>query len=176
MKIEELYTKALAFQDEAHRILSRYESSPSRVVLLEETSKKISGLTIKQGLLLKQGIKCIECNLFRAAHIMAWAAIIDLIEEKLSSDNFVKLNQLRPKWSIQSLDEFRENIIESQIIDACKDLGLFNKSETKMLHGYLTKRNLCAHPSNFDPDYNQTLGYFSDIITMLESILKKKYP
>jgi hypothetical protein len=170
MTFETIIARANSFLNEAHEILSIHETSPSRMVLLDRTYKELQELSPKQDELLRQSLRCIENNLYRASHILAWTALMDLVESTLAFNDFKKLKLLRPKWDFSSLDELREEISEFQVIEACKDLSVVNKSEMRVLHGFLSKRNLCAHPSDFFPDYNQTLGYFADILNMIKSI------
>lgn len=175
MRFERVLSRVNSFLDEAHRILSVHETAPSRAVLLDETYKELQQLSLKQDELLRQALRCVENKLYRAAHILVWTALIDLIESILASDDFKKLKSVRPKWNTYSLDEFREDISEFQVIEACKDLKLLRRSEMRVLHGLLSKRNLCAHPSDFFPDYNQTLGYIADVLNMIKGIQKKPY-
>jgi hypothetical protein len=132
-------------------------------------------LTRAQDYLLKQALLCIENNLFRSSHILAWTALIDMIENILNSDNFKKLKSVRTKWKISCIDDLRDNYAEYQIVEACKDLKLISKSEMKMIHGFLGKRNLCAHPSGYDPDFNQTLGYIADILSTMKFLQMRPY-
>jgi hypothetical protein len=55
-------------------------------------------------------------------------------------------------------------VVEFQLIEAARDLGLCTKTEAKALHGLLNKRNECAHPSNYFPSLNESLGYASEIL------------
>lgn len=173
--LEEIRYRIKSFLDEAHEILSVHETALSRTVFLDKTYKELQELSLKQDELLRQALRCIENNLHRASYILAWTAFIDLIESILASDGFKKLKQVRPKWNFSSLDELREEVPEYQIVDACKDLKLVTKSEMRVLHGLLGKRNLCAHPSNFFPDYNQTLGYMADILKMIKNVQNRQY-
>jgi len=173
MNLENVVRRINLFVAEAHKILSAHEAAPSRAVLLDETYKELQELSLEQDELLRQALRCIENKLYRAAHILAWTALIDLVENILASDDFVKLKAVRPKWNTGSLEELREEVSEFQIIEACKDIKLINKSEMRVLQGFLSKRNLCAHPSDFFPDYNQTLGYVADILNMIKKIQKK---
>jgi hypothetical protein len=175
MKLENVLRRVDSFVEEAHKILSAHEASPSRTVLLDDTYKQLQNLSLTQDELLRQALRCIENNLNRAAHILAWTALMDLIESILASDGFKKLKSARPKWNASSLDEFREEVTEFQIIEACKDLKLVTKGEMRVLHGFLGKRNLCAHPSDFFPDYNQTLGFMADILNMIKRIQGRSY-
>jgi hypothetical protein len=175
MTFESILNRVNSFVDEAHKILSAHETAPSRAVLLDETYKELKNLSLEQDELLRQALRCIENRLYRASHILAWTALMDLIENILASDSFKRLRTVRPNWNVHSLDELRDEIAEFQIVEVCKDLKLVSKGEMRVLHGFLGKRNLCAHPSDFFPDYNQTLGYMADILNMIKSIQKRAY-
>lgn len=145
------------------------------MVILNYTYQNLAKLSSQQDELLRQALQCVESDLYRPAHILAWTALIDLVENILASDNFKKLNSVRINWEISCLDDLRDNFAEYQIVEACKDLKLATKGEMRMLHGFLGKRNLCAHPSNFHPDFNQTLGYMSDILSTMKMLQAKPY-
>lgn len=175
MRLEDVIRRINSFAVEAHRTLAVHEAAPSRAVLLDDTYSELQKLSLQQDELLRQALRCVENKLYRAAHILAWTALIDFIQNTLASDGFKKLNSVRTNWNIQSLEQLQEDINEFQLVEACKEVKLVNKSEMRVLHGYLSKRNLCAHPSGFFPDYNQTLGYVADILNMIKSIQFKKY-
>jgi hypothetical protein len=173
MHLADLLGKARAFEREAHRILAVHEAAPSRLILLEDTYKKLTVLTLRQDDLLRQALRCIENELYRAAHVMAWAAFMDFLEEKLGSDGLLKLRALRPTWKASSVEELRENVVEYQLLDAARDLGLCGKTETKALQGLLNKRNECAHPSNYFPSMNEALGYVTEVLNRIETLHPK---
>ena len=106
---------------------------------------------------------------------MAWAGFIDFLENKMASDGLVKLKRARPVWTkYNSIDEIRENTAtEYELIRVAKDIGLISKAEMKRLHGELSKRNECAHPSPYKPDLNESLGYVAGLINLIEKIDKK---
>lgn len=161
------------FEHEAHTIFSIHDSSASRIIKLDEAYKTLSGLTLTQEDLFKQSFRCLENELFKSAHVMAWAGFMDFVEEKLGSDNFVKLNILRPKWSTNSIEELRESGPEYQFIEALKELKLCTKNEMKSIHGLLSKRNECAHPSNYYPNLNESLGYISELLGRIKTLQLK---
>lgn len=162
--------KVIAFREEAHKILSTHEESPSRAIQLRQTYLKLSKLSIQQDELFQQALKCVENALFRAAHVMAWAGFIDFIEEKLASDQFKKLCAVRPKWKFSTIEELREIVPEYQIIEATQEVGLCRKGQVRVLLGLLNKRNECAHPSSYNPDLNETLGYISELIQRINQL------
>jgi hypothetical protein len=164
MQHPELLGRVRAFEREAHGIPAVHETAPSRLILLEETYKKLTVLNLRQDDLLRQSLRCIENELYRAAHVMAWAGFMDFLKEKLASDGLTKLRALRPVWKAASLEQLRDNVVEFQLLEAARDLGLFGKTETKALHGLRSKRNECAHPSSYFPSMNETLGYVTEVL------------
>lgn len=170
MSLAELLARARAFEREAHAILGVHEAAPSRLILLEDTYRKLSALSVSQDDLLRQALRCIENELYRAAHVMAWAAFMDFLEAKLASDGLIKLRALRPQWKAAAVEELRENVPEHQLLEAARDLGLCGKTETKALQGLLSKRNECAHPSGYFPSMNETLGYVAELINRIGTL------
>ena len=162
-----------AFGAEAHVLLGTREGTrSSKVNSLELSRRKLTSLSIKQRQLLADAVTCIDCGVYGAAHVIAWAGYVDLLEEKLASDAFVKLHVVRVNWAVYvTLDDLRENISEYQIIEASRVLGLLQKSEMKSIHGLLAKRNECAHPSGqFLPGLNEAVGYVSEVIKRAEAL------
>ena len=98
---------------------------------------------------------------------------MDLLEEKLASDGLVKLRAAKAAWKAGSVEDLRETVVEYQVIEAAKELGLCTKTEMKALHGMLNKRNECAHPNDFFPDMNITLGYISELLTRVATLQPK---
>jgi hypothetical protein len=170
-----LLAKAKKFEQEAHAILARHESSSSsRVIVLENSYKRLTALSLKQDELFRQALRCIEHELYRAAHVLAWAGFMDLLEEKLGSDGLAKLKAARPAWkNTSSMEEIREYHAEFQLIEVAHIVGLCTKNQTKALQGLLNKRNECAHPSYFFPDLNDTLGYISELLTRIDTLRTK---
>ena len=163
-----------AFERDAHRILATHEGSKSRTITLEQTYEQLATLTVKQDRLLKQSLECIEYGLYRAAYVLAWAALMDFLEEKLAKDNFVGLKKVREKWKgVHSLDNLRENHSDYQIIGALQALDFCTENEEKALKALLTQRNESAHPSDYEPELNETLGYVSQILKRIGTLQKR---
>jgi len=159
------------FESEAHDLLEKHEDAHrSRVIKLGSVVKQLSSLNIKQEGLFRQAIQCSETGIYLAAHVMAWAALMDLYEERLASDGLRSLRGAYPKWPASSLEDLRENVNEFQLIDAGKQLGLLTKSQQKSMHGHLHTRNQAAHPTGFDPGINETLGYVESLIKLAKAL------
>jgi uncharacterized protein YutE (UPF0331/DUF86 family) len=98
---------------------------------------------------------------------------MDFLEGKLAEDQFASLNKIRDKWRIRSVDDLRDTRTDYQIIDAIRALEFCTKTEEKALKGLLTLRNECAHPTDYEPGLNETLGYVSQILQRLERLQKR---
>ncbi len=172
-RIRELIASARDFERQAHALLAIHESSRSRVVVLEDTYNKLGALNLRQDDLMKQALRCVEVGLYRAAHVMAWAAFMDFFEDKLQSDGLAKVRAARPLWKGRDITEMREYVPEGQFIEVSQYVGLCTKNETKALNGLLNRRNECGHPSNYYPQLNETLGYISELLQRI-AILQPK--
>lgn len=164
------------FQGAAHQLLAAHETSPSRVVVLQATYNSITSLSIAQDDLFRQSLRCVEHELYRAAHVLSWAGMIDYYEQRLNDDGLVRLSQARPKWATNSLEDLRESVPEFQLIEAGRPLGLLSKNDVKALHGLLNKRNECAHPSDYFPSLNDTLGFITELLKRIEKLAGRKLP
>lgn len=173
LSINKTTRHAIAFGNEAKKILSSHESSQSRIITIEESYTQIKKLTLKQDDLFRQSLRCIEQSLFRAAHVLAWAAFMDFMEEQLAKDQFKRLNLIKQKWNIKLIEDLREIGSDYQVLEAIRALNLYSKTEEKALKGLLNKRNECAHPSDYYPNLNETLGYISEILHRLEMLQKR---
>ena len=163
--------RADAFEEDSHQILSRYEGSKSRVISLDQTRKRLVGLSLQQNELFQQALTCIEREIYRASHVMAWAAFIDFLEQKMASDGLVKVRSKRPDWvKYASIEEIRENGTEHELIKVAYDVRLISKGEMKTLHGLLSTRNQCAHPTNYRPGLNESIGYVAQLLNQVEQL------
>lgn len=170
MDLRRVVDAARAFEAEAHAVFSPHETSSSRVVILSETYEALGLLAIPQDDLMRQALRCVENGLYRAAHVMAWAAFIDYYENKLAADGLKALSAEYPKWPTSSLEDLRESISEFQLIEAGRKVGVLTKNDVKALHGLLNKRNECAHPSDYFPELNETLGYISELFQRIRKL------
>jgi hypothetical protein len=174
--LQDLLKRAHAFESDAHRILSRHEAAVYRVITVEDTYRTLTGLSLHQDELFREALRCVENQLFRAAHVMAWAGFMDYLEDKMIAEYLTDIQGVRPKWSISSKEELREQATEHQLITVCREVKLFTKSEEKAFHGLLNTRNECAHPSAYSPNLNETLGYISQLLNRVATLQAKPHP
>lgn len=174
--LENLLSKIQAFEHDAHFILSKHEATVSRIITIEDTYCNLTGLSLDQDKLFHEAIKCVENKLFKAAHVMAWAAFMDYLEDKIIYEYLKDVKIYRPKWSIESKEDIREQSTEHQLIIVCREVKLFNKNEEKAFLGLLNIRNECAHPSNYSPSLNETLGFISQLLNRIDTLQQKSHP
>lgn len=175
MSVADWVERLARFKEESHSIFGRLESAKSRSVTLDRSYSDLAGLSVEQDDVFRQALRCVENGLFRAAHVMAWAALVDCFHSWVGSDGFVQLNASRPNWNIKSVEQLAERFTEHALIEAMEVMGLFGNAERKAFHGMLSKRNECAHPGLYLPGFNETLGYISEVFARLKRILAK-YP
>jgi hypothetical protein len=162
--------RVIAARDDAKRILALHEASAARIVVLEDTYRVLGRLSLDQDDLFRQALRAAEHGLFRSAIIMAWAGFMDYAEERLGADGFKAVNARYQAWKISDIDDLRDKINDFQVIDALYAVKLCSKGAKKSLHGLLSTRNECAHPSDFYPVLNDSLGFISQLLQRVQTM------
>lgn len=150
-------------------ILSRVEGSTERVVTVEGSFRQLQNLSAKQRDLLHQALQCVVHDLNRAAVVLAWAAFMDFLHDRLLQDGLASLRKARPKWPLHAREDLRKQP-DHQLVEAAKECGLLTGNDMKALLGMLNTRNECAHPEDVEPDFNIALGYLSALAKRIQSI------
>lgn len=169
MTIEEIVRWAVVLKAETAQILGAVETSKTRRLTLNSSYEKLGALTLKQDDLFRQALRCVEHELYRAAHVMAWAAFVDLLHELIVASRLKELQNARHKWVVKRPEDLR-NYSDFQVIEVAVDIRIISKTVMKGLHGLLNKRNECAHPEDYFPTLNDTLGYIDEIFKRAEYI------
>ncbi len=170
-ELRRIRRNADAFRTSAREVLALAESSPSRLITVDQTRRQLVGMSLRQDELIEEAIGCLERGYYRASHVLAWAAFIDFLELKLGADGLAKVHLMRPSWQKwRSIEDLRENIPEDQFIEVAREVGLLGKQETKAIRGLLAKRNECAHPSVYRPGLNEALGFISELLSRVKEM------
>lgn len=168
---QDIFKRFKLFTADSHGILAQHEDViSSRTISLSSTYETLDNLSVVQDDLLRQALRCVEQKLFRAAHVMAFACLMDYLEKWCSDESFVSVNNAHPNWNIVNLDNLKESHSDFAIVLAMKKGGMISKTQQKAFHGLLSRRNECAHPSDYFPNLNQSLGYVSEIIERIRKI------
>lgn len=142
---------------------------------LEESYRLLASLGLQQDYLFQEALGCVQHSFFRAAHIMAWVAFMDLLQRKVRADFQKQFQEARPEWAFRNVGELQEmQIGDHDMLEACHRIGLLKRSEAGLLKGALFRRNLCGHPSAYSPTFNETLGYVDGLLGMTEQLQNRK--
>lgn len=158
------YGRALVATREAHKALANHEASKSRVILLENLTRQLSGTPIDVQDYYREAITCLEVGCVRAAVIFSWCGFIELFLDSLYAQHEADIRTRRTKWSFKDLTELKESVAESQLLDIAKEVGFINKANLRVLQGHLATRNKCAHPTLYSPSPNFAIGYVNELI------------
>jgi hypothetical protein len=167
--VRDVLSRVAELEADAKAILATHEAATSRVITLEASYAKLEGLSLAQDELFRESLRAVESGLYRAAHVLAWAGFIDFLHAQLVDDHLTALRTARPKWTINVPEDLREQS-DFGVIEAAKAAGAYSNTMMRTLHGFLGRRNECAHPSDYYPDLNSTLGYVSDLIDRIKRL------
>ena len=164
MEIADWATRAINARRAAHRALARHERAASRVVLLEDLSKSLSGTPVDLQDYFSEAISCLERQLYRSAIVLAWADYFHVFSETLFRKHEAEIRTARPKWGFKDLLELREAVGESHLLIVAKDVKFISKAQLRIFDGQLSQRNQCAHPTLYRPSMNEAIGYVDTMI------------
>lgn len=154
-------------------LLAKREQSPYRVITLEASYAQLGVLSLKQDELMREALQCVEAGLYRSAHVAAWAATIDYCHEWAAvPTRLTKLRNARPKWKLGGQADYH-NVTDHAFFEALKDSALISKTVMKGFHGLLNKRNECAHPEDYKPTINDTLGYVDELMKRIDYLRRR---
>ncbi|HLI46127.1 MAG TPA: hypothetical protein VKU94_02940 [Geobacterales bacterium] len=158
-----LYSSTISIKREVNKILENFENSIHRVVTIQDMYSRLDTLSIRQDRLLREAIDCIRFKLFRASIVLAWSAMSDLLIEIY----FKRIDQSK------TFDEVSNEFNDNRLIEQLRARRLIDKQTEKLLKGNLAIRDEFAHPSLYEPDLNQSLGYMSQILAIMSSLKGK---
>lgn len=171
MGIEDWTGRVSRARRAAHIALSHHESAASRIVLLEDLSKRLSGTPVDVQDYFAEAIACLEGELYRSGIVLAWAGHFHVLTEVCYAAHEADIRTLRPKWIFKDLAELKELVAEAQFLTVAKDAKFIQKSMLRILDGQLSLRNQCAHPTLYRPSMNAAIGYVDSMIRQTVSYL-----
>ncbi|MFC8790324.1 hypothetical protein [Streptomyces cinereoruber] len=161
-------------QDELRRLLAKRETSTYRVMTVTESYDKLTNLNIKQDKLFREALQCVEHGLYRSAHVTSFAGLMDFIHEWITNDAS-RLSSIQTNyttWNIKQASDFRDQK-DHTLFEVMKKQAFITNGTMKALQGLLAKRNECAHPDEYEPGINDTLGYLDEILKRIGALQKK---
>ncbi|HWJ87795.1 MAG TPA: hypothetical protein VNS12_06975 [Pelagibacterium sp.] len=171
MGLEDWTARASKARRSAHWALAKHESAASRVVLLEDLTKSLSGTPVDVQDYFSEAISCLESELYRSGIVLAWAGHFHVFSEVCYQKHEADIRAARPKWTFKDLGELKEAIAESHFLIVAKDVKFTTKAQLRILDGQLSQRNQCAHPTLYRPSMNAAIGYVDELIRQTLSYL-----
>ena len=171
MGLEDWTARASKARRAAHRALAKHESAASRVVLLEDLTKSLSGTPVDVQDYFSEAIACLEGELYRSGIVLAWAGHFHVFSEVCYQKHEADIRAARTKWVFKDLAELKESVTESHFLIVAKDVKFTTKAQLRILDGQLSQRNQCAHPTLYRPSMNAAIGYVDDMIRQTLSYL-----
>lgn len=163
--------RATSARRAAHLALSRHEAAASRVVLLEDLAKSLSGAPVDVQDYFSEAIRCIENELYRSSIVMAWAGFFHVFSEALYSKHEADIGIKRPNWKFTDLAELKEVAGESHLLIVAKDVKFITNPRRRIYDGQLSTRNQCAHPTLYRPSLNEAIGFTDNMIRQTLALL-----
>ncbi|MEV7458632.1 hypothetical protein ACF1BR_13610 [Streptomyces rubiginosohelvolus] len=160
-------------QDDLRRLLAKSETSTHRVMTVTESYDKLTKLNIKQDKLFRESLQCAEHGLYRSAHVTSFAALMDFIHEWIANEptRLSVIQSSYPAWNIKQAADFREQK-DHTLFEVMKKQSFITNGAMKALQGLLAKRNECAHPEDYEPGINDTLGYLDEVMKRIGALQK----
>lgn len=118
--------------------------------------------------LLRETIRCIESEAFRAAAVCGWSLAFDIIRRWMWEDADRKsrfLNQCVSNPPSTYEDLFDEGK-EWSVLERMKNAGLLTNIYDKLTH-YLRERNSYAHANDRRPTIHQVNHYLEDLVDII---------
>lgn len=154
-------------QTAAHAVLEGHEAAESRVVVLSQSFDKLSGLPVDIAEYYREALNALQVGCYRAAIVMSWAGFVYTLAETMVNDHQSNLSSEYSKWPTGSTEALLEDVVDEQIVEAAKKIGLIDHQTKNIYKGWLSTRNQCAHPTLYQPGRNVALGYIDAIISEL---------
>jgi hypothetical protein len=140
--------------------------------LLTELAGKLPDLAERA--YYQEALICYTHGSRRAAIVMTWnVAYSHLCDHVLTK----RLADFNARWllsmpgmhkkavrTIAKMDDFNDELKESEVITICRDAGIITKNIYNIMHAALGRRNAAAHPSSVIIDQLQTDAYIVDLI------------
>lgn len=171
-RFDEWVSRAESAQLAANSVLAEIGDSKARVAFLKDVSSKLDNAPLDIREYFEEAVLCLQNDLTRSSVVLAWSGFFSIFCEKLFNDKASQIRDVHKKWSFTNSEEWKE-YPEAQIIEvaASPSVVFIKKSKKRMLDGWLSQRNQCAHPTVYRPTINTAIGYVDSMVDEVCSLL-----
>jgi len=123
---------------------------------------------------LNEALKCFSVGAFRAAIVMTWNLAYHhlcdfILKQKLAEFNarwvvVFPAHHKNATKTIAKIDDFGDNLKESEVIKIAKSAGIVSNDVSKVLEDKLGRRNSAAHPSGIKIEQLQAEEFIDDLV------------
>jgi hypothetical protein len=127
---------------------------------------------------MKEALKCVSIEAKRAAIVVGWIAAMWSLHKKIELKSFSLFNKFYKKRharnaqkkikTVKKIEDF-EYYPDSEVLLVSEDIGILDRGEKRILEKCLELRNICAHPSKYEPEHSEVSVFFERIVNVLLS-------
>jgi hypothetical protein len=122
---------------------------------------------------LEEALQCYRHGLYRATILMVWTAAMQHLYSAASSHrggvaaiqkaNKARFGNTKRYREIRKQDDFLY-MGERDFIQLGEDAGMYNRNARGQLHDRLKLRNLCGHPTQYNPGREETVIFTESLL------------
>ena len=115
-----------------------------------------------------EGIECLRFNALRASIVFLWSGATRIVQEEVFKKPLADINaSLKShRANVREIKAFGDfsYVKDSEVLQTARDLGIYDKSEQRVLGQCLDLRNDCGHPSKYVPKISRVKSFVEDLI------------
>jgi hypothetical protein len=136
------------------------------VYTVRDVAKTVADETVRG--YIDEAIQCLGADAVRAAVVFLWSGAIATIREEAWKHGASAIDAALKTHNPKSRDFMRkgdfENVKDSALLEITVDLGIYDKSEKRVLGHALDLRNSCGHPVKYKPGVNKVSSFIEDVV------------
>jgi hypothetical protein len=154
---------------------------PERVPEVSELRSSLLALGVKDLRYFDEGLDCIQyAQAPRAAIVLGWTGLIDLLQTKVGRDNFASLNAIlnvgfhgvyKSAGKIKDRNELIKYFDDALLLEAGRKLTFYNQHVSTQLNAMRDERNNCAHVQEYAVNVRIALGFYAHLVEFLPYVL-----
>lgn len=124
---------------------------------------------------VEEAMNCLKINSGRSTIIMLWCAVLYKIYDEIRKKGFGNFNihysrryrnrRSRP-LAVTKVDDF-EYYPDSEVLLVSENLGIFDRTQRRVLEDCLKLRNMCAHPGKYRPKEHKINSFVEDLLEVI---------
>lgn len=127
---------------------------------------------------LAEAVRCYEEGLYRAAILMVWSAVMQHLYSVAGShkggvaaferENKARYGNTGRYRELKKSDDFLY-LGDEAFLQLGEDVGMYNRNVRRLLGERLTLRNLCGHPTKYQPGREETVIFIESLLLNIVS-------